>query len=310
MRQLSLGILVLCAFAIDSRGDETAAARPSLRITVTAYDKPDSGGTTDVRLETTDGVWATLTPVTLPFATVKKVVVEGPKEGRGHKDVRIEFQGTGPATPDNRYLIELWVSNAEGRVLWHTWQVEGDARLNKPIQMGSRIGMPSLVNHPSFRLPASVAPRMRTIKVQLRKMTPAELRHFPSSPSEIDLAMARPDKDGRFVLSFAAPEDHAPASAIESAKQRVAVSLANDPSVKDAGRSVRFAEPQADGRYRVAFQLDPKLIDKSEVGIAFYEAQPGDKDFGQKFFVEGKGANYSGSWYSTRVRLLEVPLVD
>ena len=122
--------------------------------------------------------------------------------------------------------------------------------------------------------------------------------------------MTRPDKDGRFVLSFTTPEDDPPSTASQSAKQRVAVSLANDPSVKGAGRSVRFVEPQADGRYRVAFQLDPKSIDKAEVGIAFYEAQAGQKEFGQKFFVEGKGANYSGSWYSTRVRLLEVPLSD
>ena len=89
----------LLTVAIVSRGEDAAGVeRPSLRITVAAYDKPDSGGTTDVRLESIDGVWAVLTPVSLPFATVNKVVVEGPKQGRGHRDMRVEFQGTGPAT--------------------------------------------------------------------------------------------------------------------------------------------------------------------------------------------------------------------
>ena len=50
--------------------------------------------------------------------------------------------------------------------------------------------MPSLVNHPSFRIPVSVSSRMRTVKVQLRKMQPAELRHFMPSRWKVPRAAA------------------------------------------------------------------------------------------------------------------------
>src|SRR5262245_42307385 len=89
-------------------------------------------------------------PLPCPFAKVSGFSVEPPRRGKGEVRVRVNFLMEGEKDAERRVRAELWAMNAEGRTLWHTWELQGDARRNKPMHVGSLIATPSIVNHQSL----------------------------------------------------------------------------------------------------------------------------------------------------------------
>ena len=137
-------------------------------------------------------------------------------------------------------------------------------------------------------------------------MGPAEWDHFPPRPSEIDLAMTRPDDAGRFQVSFVNPNDR-----IEAGRHQVVVSLSvRGEGGKSKRRGIHFVDARRDGRYRVAFQLDPKDLAKATVGVTFFNKQPTNPDFAREFFVEGKSGGYSGIRLGHGAEVKEIPFEE
>jgi hypothetical protein len=296
----SLGVALALSATLVGVAAADEPARRAMKIEVVAYGTPDVGGITVVPCDEDGRGWHVRDPFELPFARVRGVSVEPPSGGKGDGRVRVMFSAKGDMDPERRFLVELWVMGTAGRVLWHTWELQGDARLNKPIQMGSRIATPSLENSASFRVPHRLVPQVRSVKVQLRAMAPREWKHFPPTPSEINLTMTRPDKDGNFVLSFVNPEDWDD----ETPGRRVSVSLwVGDDEAK---KSVRFADVKPGTEYRFAFRLEPKDLDRAELHVAFFARQPENAEFAKQAFVVGTGSAYRGPWYGVKVPLREV----
>jgi hypothetical protein len=296
MMTLTCCVLGLC---LGEAPDSDEPVRRPVRVTVAAYGKPDVGGATTVKYDPAARAWSVRDPYELPFARVRSVEVAPPAGSSGDGRVRVNFGALGEKDPDRRLLVELWVLNAEGRVLWHTWELQHDARLNKPMQIGSRIATPSLENSATFKVPQRMMPRVRAVKLQLREMRPNEWKHFPTQPSDIDLKMTRPDAEGRFELSFVNPEGNR----FEPGRHRVAVSV----WVGDSERkTVRMADVKETGEYRFAFRLDPKDIENVELHVAFFARQPDNAEFARQAFVDGTGSRYSGPWYGVKLPLREV----
>lgn len=301
--------LSVCMAMFLAAGDELKPR--NLRLSVVSHQQPEGGGVADVRPDPNDGAWRVMDVVELPFASVRRAEVEPPRHGKGDVRARIDFSMKGEEDPARRVLVELIAANPEGRTIYHTWQLQHDARLNKPIQMGSRMGWPSLENGASFRLPARLLSRLASVKFCLKAMQPHQWRHFPASPSPVELAMSRPDDAGKFELSFSNPIEEDRGVAFDPTGQQVIVTfLVPDAGGQPGKRTVRTAEPRQDGRYSFTFQAESKHLESATVTVAFVQRQPGNPEFAKQFFSDGQAGPFSGSWFSITTPVAEIPFIN
>jgi hypothetical protein len=287
-----------------------------LRVTVIENGEEGPRATTTMPLEDETEYWTPPETFAPQFAEGIRIEVDRSPTvtARGEALVlMVRFSFKSAKDPARKVLVDLKALDESGKVLHHTWQLQPDLRIGPTeVHLGSRKAIRSTVNHARLEIPDRFQSRLRAVEITLREMHPADYRHFAPQPSNIDLRMTRPDRDGNFEVSFTNPGDGTPdATQLDPETHRLAIVLAvKDASGKLQERVVRFTEARKSGRYRVSFRVRPEFIDHSTLSLAFFTKQPDNEDFVRRFFIEGRGAAYSGMWLGGGGDLIEIPYED
>ncbi|MEQ8765793.1 MAG: M56 family metallopeptidase [Planctomycetota bacterium] len=224
-------------------------------------------------------------------------------------EVLVEFFYQGEEDEKRRILVDFTAKDAHQETLFNSWELTQDQRIGPELlDWGSRKVMRMPQNYSRFEIPAALQDRISSFEVRFREMQPRDYYHFPERPLKLDLRMTRPDSEGRFRLSFKAPEWwELPAEETGTAVV-VLVPEGEGGEVKRQSAHV-LKHPEADGRYALSLQMKPDLVDRAQVSITFLEEiEPG---FTRDHVAgDGQRTGYGGPWSAQTFSLLHVPFED
>ena len=310
----TLRSLALCSFlvlALHSPSKIHAEQVPTqlMRMELLVHGDPKPKAVHDFEfLEQRRVPWVPTSRNAIPFMSLQLIQLEPPSsEGRPLK-VRFLYQYLGSKVADRRILIDLRALDANGRVVYHTWAMERDARIGpRVIRHGSQPILRDNDNSTAIGIPYQVLSGVKSLRVYFRDMSRQELIHFPRRPHKLKLAITRPDEDGNFEVLFTNPVG----SNLNPEDHEIAFKLSirnREGQPKDT--IVQFIDYERDGKYRFPVQVLPAHFEYSSVGISIFAKQPKNEVFKQKFFIEGVGPSYRGIWVGDAGKLPELPFED
>ncbi len=298
-------LLLVVAWALPISG---AARAQELKVTVVESTNPDGMAESQAAFNENGVAYVVpKPPFQLSFATDFKVTLDRDRH-REHRplEARVGWMTTGAQDSERRFRVTLTALDANGKVLFRTWQTEGDNRIGPvEIQLGSRKGVRSIANSMNLRVPYWAADETRAIRIELAARAKS-IPHDPDSPSPLNLRMTRPDDQGHFDLLFDNPEQGTPdVWKLEADKHQAVVTLrAGDPN-QPRQRLLLDARPE--GGYRVALQVPPADLEKASISLIFWTRQADHDAFVRRFFESGNGGGYRGLWHQSSSALRELP---
>ena len=288
--------------------EQTAAK--SMRVELLVHGDPEPKAIHDFEFHEQRRVtWVPTSTNAIPFMSLQLIRLEPPSSEGRPLNVRFLYQYRGGKVADRRILIDLLALDGNGDVVHHTWAMERDARIGPRVirHGGSQPILRDNDNSTTVGVPYPVLSEVRTLRVSFRDMSRQELLHFPRRPHKLKLAITRPDEDGNFVVLFTnpvgpdlSPEDH-----------EIAFKLSiRDREGQPTDRIFQFIDYGRDGKYRFPVQVLPAHFEYSSVGVSIFTKQPKNEEFKRKFFMEGVGSSYHGTWIGDGGKLSELPFED
>jgi hypothetical protein len=219
--------------------------------------------------------------------------------------VSLRYECQGREDPKRRFCFETRALDKDGKLLAHDWQVEGDNRIGPTeIPAGSITFVRSRLNSTRNRLNGPALRRLARLDFRLTEMPDGMPPHFPAAPHKLNLAVTRPDKCGRFDVTFT----NRAGWDLEPAKHEIAFQvIVCDSKGKLIRADRRFLLYREDGRYRERVCVERKYYDYSNVSITIFTRQPDNDKFIHDFFFGG-GSGYHGMWTGDSGKLIELPL--
>jgi hypothetical protein len=227
------------------------------------------------------------------------------RDGGPELRIHLTYECQGPQDPKRQFCFETRALDKDGKLLAHTWQVEGDNRIGPTeIPGGSLMFARSRLNSTSNRLRDPSLRHLARLDLRLTEMPKGMPLHFPSAPHNLRLAVTRPDKCGRFEVTFT----NRAGWNLEPAKHEIAFQVfVRDSKGKTIRADRRFLLYREDGHYREHVCVERKYYDYSQVSISIFTRQPDNDKFIQDFFFGGR-ASYRGMWTGDGGILAELPL--